>query len=84
VWAAAQLRHAAPALYYAPQLWQTTDGVIPYRRFWAEYLVMTSHHASEQLLIAGAVTLAMGDEKLEEARRDTKARALPTFRDTGA
>ncbi len=81
MWAAAQLRHASPGLYYAPQLWGTSDGVIPYRRFWAEYLVMTSHRAGTQLTVASAITLAMGDASVEEARIQTRARAFPTFRE---
>ncbi len=40
---------------------------------------MTSHRASEQLTVASAITLAMGDESVERARTETKARAFPTF-----
>lgn len=79
VWAAAQLRHAAPGLYYAPQLWGTTDGVIPYRRFWAEYLLMTSHRTSTQLAIRGAIALAMGGEEVQSTLHEMHAHASPTF-----
>lgn len=80
VWAAAQLRHYAPALYYAPHLWGTSDGVIAYRRFWAEYVVMATHLAQQRLLVANAVSLAMSGEDGESARAEARAWAAPDFR----
>lgn len=80
VWAAAQLRHYAPQLYYAPQLWGTSDGVISYRRFWAEYVVMATHLARQRMQVATAVSLAMSGEDGESARAETRALAAPTFR----
>lgn len=79
VWAAAQFRHYAPGLYYAPQLWGTTDGCIPFRRFWIEYVLMTSALAMRRREIASAVSLATGGEALDSARAATDALADPTF-----
>lgn len=77
MWAAAQFRHQAPALYHAPGLWGTTDGVVPYRRFWVEYVLMASHLARQRLQVAAAVTLATGGEEAEAARAETRGLASP-------
>lgn len=80
VWAAAQLRHYAPGLYYAPQLWGTSDGCVPYRRFWAEYIVMGTHLARQRLQVGAAVTLALGGEEMASTREETRAVAFPATR----
>ncbi len=81
MWAATQLRHRAPALYYAPQLWGTTDGVVPYRRFWAEYVAMTMQTAHERWERMSAFSLAMSGPEGQPAREQTMAAAFPAFVD---
>lgn len=60
-------------------MWGTSDGAIPYRRFWAEYVLMGTHLARQRLQVAAAVTLATGGEELESARAETRALAQPAF-----
>lgn len=80
VWAAALFRHALPGVYYAPQLWGTVDGVIPYHRFWAEFVLMGGHVARGQHSIAAAVALAMAGEEAESDRAKVRAIGWPSFR----
>lgn len=79
MWAAAQLRHRAPGIYYAPLLWGTSDGVVPFRRFWAEYAVMGTHLAHERWERMAAYSLALAGEQGQTVREQTQGVAFPSF-----
>lgn len=79
-YAAAMFRQWAPSLYYAPQLWGTADGVMPYRRFWGEFALLQVQRAQARLQMSEAVTLAMAGPELEGDRREAREAAFPKVR----
>lgn len=83
MWAAAQLRHRAPSVYFAPQLWGTSDGVVPYARFWVEYAVMSMTIAHERWERMAAYGLALSGEQGQAAREQTQSAAFPAFTEDG-
>ncbi len=66
----------------APTLWGTTDGVIPYRRFWVEYQGLLGSLALERMNLASAISMALGGEAADPLRRQARDDAFPVVQET--
>lgn len=61
--------------YHRPGYWPTRDGVVPYRVFMATMSGLGMFHASDQLMIAGAIALSRATDN-GHAADQVRLRAL--------
>lgn len=73
----AQVAHVFPGMVYAPQLWRTGDGAMPYRVLVAWYQMIPSALALTRMSLAGAVRLGMGGPGAEDVERLTAEQLEP-------